>query len=124
VKKNVAAFFKDFEALTSRHPAVRYQRLWRYQVGLEVTAHYGQVYLRRIWAVKPGEGHGTECLRWLLMLVKKHGVVMIGHASRPSDLAKGAPGPGVMALRRWYRSHGAKFDRHGAFTFTGEGVRL
>ena len=120
MKANLRAFFRDFDASTAHHPAVRYWRLWRYQVTLEVTAHYGQVYLRRIYAVKPGEGHGTACLRWLAALAKKHGVVMIGHASRPSDLPKDAPGPGVMALRRWYKKHGARFDRHGAFMFGGE----
>lgn len=123
MKANVRAFFAEFEACTVQHALRHSWRLWRYQVALEVTHHYGQVYLRRIWSLKTDEGHGTECLRWLLALVKKHDVVMIGHASRPSDMPP-SPGPGVMALRRWYRRFGAKFDRHGAFVFRAEEVRL
>jgi hypothetical protein len=118
----IKAFIREYERSTTPHPTQRGWRLWRHQVALEVRSCYDQVLLRRIWAVKTNKGHGTACLRWLLRLIKKYSVEMIGHAS--NNFAGNAAKPSVMALRQWYKRFGAKFDRHGAFTFTVEGVRL
>jgi hypothetical protein len=42
----------------------------------------------------------------------------MGHASKFSDVA--VPRLSVLKLRAWYKKHGAKFDRTGAFTIGAE----
>ncbi len=120
MRETLKAFLADYEAATV--PAQAHgHREWMGAVLLHVTGHYNQIYLRRIWTNPSltGMGWGTACLQWLLTLVKKHGVEMIGHASN-DFLGKRANKPSVRCLRRWYKKHGARFDRHGAFTFGGE----
>lgn len=112
---NRRAFWSEYRECTLP-TRERDWRRWKQEpsVRLLVTTFYGSVYLRRIWAVPSGTGAGTRCLRWLLALARKQGLRIIGHASKFSDRC--TEGPSVMQLRRWYRAHGAKFDRHGAFT--------
>jgi len=118
MRPDVQAFLRDYEVGTTLCCTKPNHRVWRHAVQLQVTAHYGQVYLRRIQALDPGRGDGTRCLRWLIKLADKHSVELIGHAS--NDFAGKTEKPGVMVLRRWYKRHGARFDRHGAFTFNGD----
>ena len=114
--KAIAEFLRDYEAGTAE--SRKGWRLWRGKVRLHVEAYYGHACLKHIEAVEPRQGWGTAALRWLLLLAREHGVAVVGHAS--NGFHKGADKPSVMALRRWYRAHGARFDRHGAFVFWPE----
>ena len=118
--KAIAEFLHDYEAGTQLCIAegCKEWRLWRGKVRLHVEAYYGHVCLKHIEAVKPRQGWGTAALRWLLLLAREHGVAVVGHAS--NGFHKGVDKPSVLVLRRWYRSLGAKFDRHGAFVFWPE----
>jgi hypothetical protein len=111
--KAIAEFLRDYEAGTAE--SRRGRRLWRGKVRLHVEAYYGHACLKNIEAVVPRQGYGTAALRWLLLLASEHGVAVIGHAS--NGFHKGTDKPSVLVLRRWYRSLGARFDRHGAFVF-------
>jgi hypothetical protein len=113
--QRVKAFLKEYRAATVPFADKPGWREWRGEVALEVTGYYGHAYLRHIQAREMGRGAGTAALRWLLRLARAHAVAVIGHAGK--FLGRKAPGPGVTQLRRWYRKHGARFDRHGAFVF-------
>jgi len=112
-------FTNEYQSATSPWVAKPGWRVWRDQVLFHVTIYYGHAYLRHVQALALGRGAGTKAMRWLLELARGHGVSIIGHAGK--FLGRKAPGPGVMALRRWYRGLGARFDRRGAFVFWAEG---
>lgn len=113
-------FMREYESATKPLRARKGWRLWRGVVTLRVTASGGRwIYLQRIAAIKSGRGDGSRCLDWLIDLARKHDKIIYGHAS--NDFAGKVPKPKVMQLRRWYREHGAKFDRRGGFTINWEG---
>lgn len=92
--------------------------MWRNKVALRVGFYYGHAGLYRLLAIHPGHGDGTACLRWLIKLAARYNVAIVGHAS--NNFAGKTDKPSVMILRRWYRQHGAVFDRHGGFTIWPE----
>lgn len=111
-------FMADYLAGTTPLKRAGHLRVWRHTVILDVSPYYGRVYLRRIWAPAVGNGAGTACLQWLTALAGKHKIVIMGHASKFSDVD--VPRPSVLKLRAWYKKHGARFDLTGAFTIGEE----
>ena len=113
----IKPFIADYLAGTTPLKHGGHLRVWRRRVILDVAPYHGWVYLRRIWSPSGG-GYGTACLRWLVDLARRHRTVIMGHASRFSDID--VPRPSVAKLRAWYRRHGARFDHNGAFTIGEE----
>ena len=112
------SFMTDYLAGTAPLKRAGHLRVLQHKVILDVSAYYGWVYLRRFWTPITGSGAGTACLKWLTVLAHAHKTIIMGHASKFSDVD--VPRPSVLKLRTWYKKHGARFDRTGAFTIGEE----
>ena len=104
---SVKTFIREFQKSTEPNPLNNRESIWEETVCFELRPFSGNIRLSNIRALTPGNGDGTEALRWLCALADKHGVTITGtvEPTWSAPLNK-------TALKAWYCRHGFKVVYH------------